>query len=99
MFDTNNFEKIQAEGGKNEESEFVPNPKLGVFLMLVNTFVSAFSWLAIKWVFILEPDLIGIQVVLLRSIFATFVTILYVNKNLKNAMWDKVQNDQFALLA
>jgi hypothetical protein len=67
--------------------------------MLINVFLSAFSWLAVKKIYIHAPNYTGTEVLFLRSVAATIVTLLMVNTNIKKIMIDEVNVDNRRLIA
>ena len=77
------------EGGE-EKKEFVAVPIYGVAIINFSTLLQAVHWMTLKYLFILYPNIIGIKILLFRSIVATIVTYLYVNKGIKDAMWDSL---------
>jgi hypothetical protein len=66
--------------------------------MLINVFLSAFSWLAVKKIYIHAPSYTGVEVLFLRSASATIVIFLMVNKNIKKIMFDEVNDSNKALI-
>ena len=67
--------------------------------MMINVFLSAFSWLAVKKIYIHAPNYSGTEVLFLRSASATFITFLMVNKNIKKIMIDEVNSSNRRLIA
>lgn len=66
---------------------------------MINVFLSAFSWLTVKKIYIHAPDYTGPEVLFLRSAAATLITILMVNKNVKKIMFDEVNSSNRRLIA
>jgi hypothetical protein len=67
--------------------------------MMINVFLSAFSWLAVKKIYIHAPDYSGTEVLFLRSTAATIVAYLMVNKNVKKVVIDEVNSSNKLLIA
>ena len=81
-----------------EKAEIVQNPKIGIFYMSFYVFNQSLNWLSLKYIFIYNPTLIGVQIVFARNIISTLVTIICVNKRIKYCMWDSIENSQQFML-
>ena len=66
------------------------NPRYAAFLMLIFMIMQSFNWLSIKYIYMLNPDITGIQVVLGRQFVASIATWIIANKDLKKHMYDSV---------
>ena len=78
----------------NGKPDFVPNPKFGVFLTLINVGLNGINQLVLKYIYIQEPNMNPIKLLYFRALIAASVTILYVNKDLKLAMYDSIEKSQ-----
>ena len=76
------FVKLKNEKSESEEQ------RLGIMFMLASTLVQSWNWLSIKIAYILNPEFDGLQILFMRTIFASLVLILIINKNIKFVMID-----------
>ena len=70
----------------------------GVAITNFSVLLQAINWLALKYAFILYPGLNGAQVILARCIVSSIVTFLYVNKDIKKAMWTELEPGSIPLI-
>lgn len=53
--DSDEFMKIEPEGGANESNEVVRNPMLGTIYMLGFVFIQSVQWFSTKLVYVYYP--------------------------------------------
>jgi drug/metabolite transporter (DMT)-like permease len=78
---------------------FVPVPFKGILITNFSVLLQAIHWVAIKYIYILHPGITGLQILFAESLVASIVTHLYVSKDLKNAMWDSLEEGSLKLIA
>lgn len=88
------FKKIQQEGGDTDER----NPRLAGTFMLIRSVGTGINWFVLKYIYILRPEMEGIQILFFGRIIATIVSYLYVNKDVKMVVYDSVPSDNVWML-
>ena len=68
----------------------MPKPYIGILITNFNVLLQAVHWLALKYIYILYPGISGVQILLFRNVIAILLVIVYINKGIKNAMWDSL---------
>lgn len=66
---------------------------LAVMFMLGSVISQSWSWLTVKLIYMVNPDLGAFEIIFLRSIFAMIVLLIYLNKRFKNVAYDSFPSE------
>ena len=66
--------------------------------MHIHTISTSGMWLYVKLAMTLQPELSSFQLLFLRSVFATLLAWLVVNKNIPDVMWHSIPEESFKMI-
>lgn len=74
------------------------NSTRGILLINLHALIMSVSMLCAKFIYIYNPLLQPYQLLCIRGFISTAFSVLYVNKDLKHALWDGLPQGCFSML-
>lgn len=78
--------------------EHSDQPLKGMIFYLIYTVLYSLCFLCATYLYARNPNLNPFQMLLMRSLFALLIQAMFVNRELKHAVWDSIERDQVGSL-